>query len=157
MGCKLDAWFTSKRANGEGWVWYICVPESPPHIAALYMRLHTQQKERKKPMSKCTHGGTADYPLYHLFMITMIVPAWTLLESKNKAIKVVVAVWGEQDVQEVPRAFYWRRQLIPAKPANHRGVQIAAVTHLDIVIATVMVRLKTELWKPEAWPRRSYG
>lgn len=86
----------------------------------------------------------------------MVVPAWTLLESENKAVEVVVAIRAEQDVQDVPGAFYQRRQLIPTEPANHGGAETVAVTHLDVVIATVMVRLQTEQWEPAAEQRRSY-
>lgn len=74
----------------------------------------------------------------------MIVPAWIFLKSQNKAVKVVVAVRAEQDVQEVPRAFNRRRQLIPTIAANHRGAQIVAIAHLDVVVPTVMVSLQTE-------------
>lgn len=89
-------------------------------------------------------------------LITISLPAWNLLKSKNKAIKVVIAIWGEQDVQAIARAFHLRRQLIPTKPANHRGVQIIAITYLNIVITTAMVRFQTEQKKPTQSPQTNY-
>ena len=89
-------------------------------------------------------------------LLTMVVPAWTLLKSKDEAVKVVVAVWGEQDVQDVPGAFYWLRQLIPAKPSDHRGVQTVAVSQLHIVVTTAVVCLQAEQWKPAAGTREKF-
>lgn len=76
------------------------------------------------------------------------VPACTLLVRHNKTVKVVVAVWAEQDVQDVPGAFNWRRQLVAAEPTNHRGGQTVAVTHLHVVVTAAVVGLQTEQRKP---------
>lgn len=80
----------------------------------------------------CRHGAAA------------ASPAWTLLKSEDKAVKVVVAVRAEQHVQRVPGAPDWRGQPVPAEPSNHRRAQAVAVAHLYVIVATAVVRLKTK-------------
>lgn len=79
----------------------------------------------------------------------MAVPACTFLKNEDKAVKVVVAVWAEQDVQPTSRALHRRRKPIPAEAANHRGAQALAVAHFNIVVPAVVVRLQAEQQKPE--------
>lgn len=74
----------------------------------------------------------------------MTVPACTFLKNENKAVKVVVAVRAEQDVQGASRALDRRGKLLAAEAANHGGAQAVAVAHFYIVVPTAVIRLQTE-------------
>lgn len=80
----------------------------------------------------------------------MTVPACTFLKNEDKAIKVVVAIRAEQDVQGTPRALYRRREPIPAEASNHGGARPVAVADFHVVVAAAVIGLQAEQQKPAA-------
>lgn len=71
-----------------------------------------------------------------------------LLECGEEAVKILIAVRDEEDVQRVSGAEDGRRPLVPAEPADDAGAQAITVSHLDVVIAAAVVEFQTD--HPEA-------
>ena len=68
-------------------------------------------------------------------------PTRTLLERGEEAIKVLVAVGDEEDVQRVPRALDQPGSGVPTEPTDDLRVDAVAVSDLHVVKATRVVKL----------------
>jgi len=94
MWSEFDAWFASKRANGERWVWLIFVAKCPSHIVALYGRLCTRARTHTHTH---THTHAHAWRESRVFMMTVTGVNITAVYMVNTSLICLFIVFHRGD------------------------------------------------------------